>query len=97
MLLSLDGAPNPTQFLIQAIQKRPGGTGRGINPTLGKDEDFYLALINPDGSREVVKLMSGDPSRGALSLEMEDSVRVGQVVQVRPPLSGLTKVSPAAR
>jgi hypothetical protein len=95
MLLSLQGAPTPTKFHNQAIQKRPGGTGRGKNTTLGKDEDFYLALINPDGSREIVKLMSGDPSRGALSLEMEDSIRVGQVVQVRHALCFLTIVSAA--
>lgn len=97
MLLSLNGAPNPTQFLIQAIQQRPGGTGRGVNTTLGKDEDFYLALINPDGSREIVKLLSGDPSRGALSLETEDSLRTGQVVQVSHAKDRAYIVPPAPR
>lgn len=121
MLLSLIGAPNPTQHLISALQARTrsrnlahtaGGVSTSSNPTtsstvaLGKDEDFYLALINEQtaasgsertatatstevgpgpgigAGREVVRLLSGDPSRGALSLDMEDSLRVGQRVQV---------------
>lgn len=79
MLLSLKGAPNPTQHLIQAIQARSGSSS---SAGLTKEEDFYLALISPDGSKEVVRLVSGDPSRGALSLDTEDSLRVGQTVQV---------------
>lgn len=76
MLLSLDGFPNPTQTLIQAIQRR-GGQG------LTKEEDFYLGLLGPDGSAsEAVRILSGDPSRGALSLEMENSLLSGQPVQV---------------
>jgi hypothetical protein len=73
MLLSLVGAPNPTQHLMAAIQ------GRSIT----KDEDFYIALID-GANRSVVKLMSGDPSRGALGLDTEDSLRTGQRVQVGP-------------
>ena len=33
--------------------------------------------------REVVRILSGDPSRGALSLDMEEPLRTGQKVQVR--------------
>lgn len=80
MLLSLTSHPNPAQILISAIQKR-GGKG-----LLSKDEDFYLALLNPasegGGIREAVKIMGGDPGKGALSLEMEDSLMPGQAVQV---------------
>lgn len=80
MLLSFTTHANPTQVLITAIQKR-GGQG------LTKDEDFYLALLTPGGAiREAVKILSGDPSRGALSLEMEDSLSSGQAVQVRSSL-----------
>lgn len=32
---------------------------------------------------QVVKIMSGDPSRGAISLEMEEPLLTGQKVQVR--------------
>jgi hypothetical protein len=77
MLLSLTSHPNPAQILIAAIQKR-GGKGH-----LSKEEDFYLALLNPEGGiREAVKIMGGDPGKGALSLEMEDSIMPGQAVQV---------------
>jgi hypothetical protein len=80
MLLSLTSHPNPAQILISAIQKR-GGAG-----LISKEEDFYLALLNPasegGGIREAVKIMGGDPGKGALSLEMEDSLVQGQAVQV---------------
>lgn len=80
MLLSLVSHPNPAQILISAIQKR-GGAG-----LISKEEDFYLALLNPasegGGIREAVKIMGGDPGKGALSLEMEDSLVQGQAVQV---------------
>ncbi|KAI9637449.1 uncharacterized protein MKK02DRAFT_43370 [Dioszegia hungarica] len=79
MLLSLVSHPNPAQILISAIQKR-GGAG-----LISKEEDFYLALLNPasegGGIREAVKIMGGDPGKGALSLEMEDSLVQGQAVQ----------------
>lgn len=32
--------------------------------------------------KRVIKILSGDPSRGAMSLDMEDSIIAGQVVQV---------------
>lgn len=32
--------------------------------------------------KRVIKILSGDPSRGAMSLDMEDSIITGQVVQV---------------
>ena len=41
--------------------------------------------LSPDQlqPREVVRILSGDPSRGALSLDMEEPLRTGQKVQVR--------------
>ncbi|WWC71530.1 uncharacterized protein I206_105488 [Kwoniella pini CBS 10737] len=75
MLLSIEGTnSNPTQVLIQAIQQR-GGTG------LTKEEDFYLGILDHGEVQKVIKILSGDPSRGAMSLEMEDSLRSGQTVQ----------------
>ncbi|KAK8854772.1 hypothetical protein IAR55_003511 [Kwoniella newhampshirensis] len=75
MLLSIDGMnSNPTQVLIGAIQKR-GGVG------LTKEEEFYLGLLEQGDVKRVVKILSGDPSRGALSVDMEDPLLVGQTVQ----------------
>lgn len=42
----------------------------------------------------VIRIMSGDPSRGAISIDMEDPLRVGQQVQVSAtpcPASGGTE------
>lgn len=59
-----------------------------------KEEEYYLALLGSSSSghsgkgewtetiQQVVKIVSGDPSRGAMSLEMEQPLRVGQKVQV---------------
>ncbi|KGB79526.1 hypothetical protein CNBG_5364 [Cryptococcus deuterogattii R265] len=75
MLLEIDGVnPNPTQVLINAIQQR-GGTG------LTKEEEFYLGFLDNGDIKRVIKILSGDPSRGAMSLDMEDSIITGQVVQ----------------
>ncbi|WRT68443.1 uncharacterized protein IL334_005419 [Kwoniella shivajii] len=75
MLLSIEGSnTNPTQMLIGAIQRR-GGTG------ITKEEDFYLGMLNEGDTRRVVKILSGDPSRGALSVDMEDPLLVGQTIQ----------------
>lgn len=75
MLLEIDGAnSNPTQVLINAIQQR-GGTG------LTKEEEFYLGFLDNGDVKRVIRILSGDPSRGAMSLDMEDSIITGQVVQ----------------
>jgi hypothetical protein len=47
LLLSLDGAPNPTQALIAALQRRDSGRPRGEG--LSKDEDFWLSIKDADG------------------------------------------------
>ncbi|WWC63339.1 uncharacterized protein I303_105939 [Kwoniella dejecticola CBS 10117] len=90
MLLSIDGAnSNPTQVLIQAIQKR-GGTG------ITKEEDFYLGILQSGKLQKAVKILSGDPSRGAMSLDMEDSLVTGQTVQFmhRESRISIPKASP---
>ena len=67
----LEGNGNPTQTLISVIQGRDAGA---FNT---KEEDFFLRI----GSR-MVKILSGDPTRGALSLDMEESLEPGHPVQV---------------
>lgn len=89
MLLKINGKnDNPTQTLILALQ------ARGSKMT--KDEDFYLAFMDggvcpcPSNKatltyqkiRKVVKILSGDPSRGALALETEEPLTEGQEIQV---------------
>jgi len=74
MLLKVDGVnPNPTQTLMAAINARNAGS------LASKDEEFFLSI--PETGR-VVKILSGDPSRGAMSLDMEDPLLKGQTVQV---------------
>lgn len=45
----MEGAPNPTQTLILALQRRDVGRPASLT----KDEDFYLAITDPksDGVR----------------------------------------------
>ncbi|WWD19082.1 hypothetical protein CI109_103540 [Kwoniella shandongensis] len=89
MLLSIDGTnSNPTQMLIGAIQRR-GGVG------LTKDEDFYLGLLEQGDVKRVVKILSGDPSRGALSVDMEDPLLVGQTVQFMHRSTPVSPVHPS--
>lgn len=89
MLLKIEGGNgNPTQMLMMAIQRRDPGMA------MNKDEEFHLAFLEQgvseairavaDGQRvkKVVKILSGDPGRGALSLDMEEPVLAGQRVQV---------------
>lgn len=96
MLLEIDGAnSNPTQVLINAIQQR-GGTGltkeeefylgfldNGVRfPQNGKKKIASAFAYYLQDVKRVIRILSGDPSRGAMSLDMEDSIITGQVVQV---------------
>ncbi|ORX38487.1 hypothetical protein BD324DRAFT_621048 [Kockovaella imperatae] len=79
LLLNIDdgGEGNPARTLINALHRHKGRTG------ITKEEEWFLS-IHSDGSGEpdnVVKILSGDPSRGVLSLETEISLRKGQSVQ----------------
>lgn len=57
-----------------------------------KEEEYFLALIQGDDKaaaaaattdgRQVVRILSGDPARGAMSLEMEQPLRAGWRCQV---------------
>ncbi|BEJ12563.1 hypothetical protein CspHIS471_0210230 [Cutaneotrichosporon sp. HIS471] len=79
LLLSFDGRnSNPTQCLIAALQARDGKGRSGIT----KDEEFYLAIMEPGSpTPRVVRILSGDPSRGSISLETEHPLFPGQFVQ----------------
>lgn len=56
-----------------------------------KEEEYFLALIPEESGtaagtttvdRQVVRILSGDPARGAMSLEMEQPLRAGMRCQV---------------
>ncbi|TYJ53415.1 hypothetical protein B9479_005962 [Cryptococcus floricola] len=75
MLLAIDGInSNPTQLLISAIQQR-GGTG------LTKEEEFFLGFLEGGKVKRVTRIVSGDPGRGAMSLDTEEPLLEGQTVQ----------------
>ncbi|RSH88774.1 hypothetical protein EHS25_003002 [Saitozyma podzolica] len=86
MLVTLAVGKNPTTVLLAAIRQRRL-QGLGVNQKggkgPGKDEEFYLALLRRNGEeiKELVKILAGDPSRGALSLETENSLVPGQRVR----------------
>jgi len=72
MLLSFEeGSGNPTQTLMAAIHRRDAG---GLS---NKDEEFFLRVRGG-----MIKILSGDPSRGAMSLDMEEPLTSGEKVQV---------------
>ena len=76
--------PNPTQHLISllAASTLPSLTNAAIGASWlgGKDKDFYLGFLDTgsdDKIRRVVRILSGDPKRGGMALDTEDSVQVG--------------------
>jgi hypothetical protein len=93
MLLKIEGKnDNPTQTLILALQARgskmtkeedfymafmDGDVRLSLSATTSWDDtDVYQKI------RKVVKILSGDPSRGALALETEEPLTAGQEIQV---------------
>ena len=92
LLLQIEGDSqhsNPAQALVTALQNRSQGS------KLNKDEEYFLSIgSGPDMS--VVKVLSGDPSKGLVSLDTEESLREGEEIQVRAlssmPRRGLTKM-----
>ncbi|KAJ9123115.1 hypothetical protein QFC22_001306 [Naganishia vaughanmartiniae] len=72
---------------VEALRPAQAMTAaKGISIGKGmKEEEYYLGLFSRDSTvpYQVVKIMSGDPSRGAISLEMEEPLLTGQRVQVR--------------
>lgn len=79
LLLSFKGAAsNPTATLISLLQERDHGKPR---TGLEKDEDFWLEISDPHSDAvRVVRILSGDPKRGALSLDTDIPLNEGQMV-----------------
>ncbi|KAI5455377.1 hypothetical protein NCC49_000191 [Naganishia albida] len=76
---TLKGESLEAQRPAEAMTAAQGiSIGKGM-----KEEEYYLALYSGESETpyQVVKIMSGDPSRGAISLEMEEPLLTGQRVQ----------------
>lgn len=87
MLLAIDkGNGNPTQALMAAMAARPDAKQR---PQQIKDEEFFLAFLNETGrvTEKVVKVLGGDPGKGAMSLELDEPIVKGSKVKVCPACS----------
>ncbi|WVO13484.1 hypothetical protein L204_101104 [Cryptococcus depauperatus] len=88
LLLKVEGSDsNPTQLLIKAIQGR-GGCG------ITKENEFYLGFLENGEVTRVIKILSGDPSRGAMSLETEEPLVAGQTVQFMHRTTALNEPKP---
>lgn len=86
LLLSLQPAadvnPNPTRHLLSLLSS-------AHLPPLGKDKDFFLGFLDAADDRalrRVVRILSGDPSRGGMALGCEESLETGDRVTVRPDI-----------
>lgn len=70
--------PNPTRHLLSLLSS-------DHLPSLGKDKEFFLGFLGEDDAvRRVVRILSGDPSRGGMALDCEESVEPGDRVVVSP-------------
>ncbi|KAF8322523.1 hypothetical protein DL93DRAFT_2151742 [Clavulina sp. PMI_390] len=79
---TLDGT-NPSKLLTSAIASATS-TSKSTWAPNPKDEDFYLGVLSANGENfeKVYTIMSGDPSRGSLALDGEESPAVGSLVKL---------------
>ncbi|KZT28816.1 hypothetical protein NEOLEDRAFT_1129049 [Neolentinus lepideus HHB14362 ss-1] len=75
LVQELDGS-NPTGLLLNAIRKSGAGNG------LAQDEEYFLGVLRNDRLWQVYRIMSGDPSRGTMSLESGVAPPVGASVKL---------------
>ena len=77
MLLSFASTQrNPTAHLLSLLPKL-------TNNATGKDQDYFLGFVNKDNEiYRIVRILSGDPSRGGMALDMEESLTNGERVIV---------------
>jgi hypothetical protein len=80
----LSPSPNPTQHLISllASSTSPSLTNAAVGAAWlgGKEKNFYLGFLETDSTdkvRRVIRILSGDPKRGGMALDTEESVKVG--------------------
>ncbi|KAJ3483644.1 hypothetical protein NLI96_g6173 [Meripilus lineatus] len=89
---------NPSRLLLNAIEKFNSARAEGCLP-LDKGDDFYLGVsCGPTSSKDcihqVYHIISGDPSRGSIALEGEDSPAPGTRVKVRDPFQSYPSPNP---
>ncbi|KAK4705019.1 hypothetical protein P7C70_g1187, partial [Phenoliferia sp. Uapishka_3] len=86
IVLTLSGQ-NAARLLLHAVQKLPSSSMEEVSSQYTrqeeKEKEFFAAIFEsqpgPDLSlaRHVSKIMAGDPSRGAMSVDTEEEVKVG--------------------
>ncbi|KDQ62165.1 hypothetical protein JAAARDRAFT_189527 [Jaapia argillacea MUCL 33604] len=67
---------NPSKLLLDAIKKS------GIQQEMVKEDDFYLGALGDGKLSQVYRIMSGDPSRGTMSLQSGAAPPEGTPVQL---------------
>ncbi|TFK48716.1 hypothetical protein OE88DRAFT_1663806 [Heliocybe sulcata] len=75
LVQELDGA-NPSGLLLNAIRKSGAGEG------LAQNDEYFMGVLKDDELWQVYRIMSGDPSRGTMSLESGVAPPVGTSVKV---------------
>ncbi|GAA5896087.1 hypothetical protein JCM5296_006241 [Sporobolomyces johnsonii] len=79
---------NAARLLLNAVQSLPGPEGSNrsaVQRSEEKEKEFYAAVFDHEPrlpldlgkARHVSKIMAGDPSRGAMSVETEEEVKIG--------------------
>ncbi|KAH7885163.1 hypothetical protein F5I97DRAFT_1340042 [Phlebopus sp. FC_14] len=80
LILSLDFG-NPTRLLLAAIQKH--GLSLSAGPVwIGKEDEFYVGVLESDVIVQLHRINSGDPSRGTIALDTSAAPREGRVVRL---------------
>ncbi|KAJ6620788.1 hypothetical protein B0H10DRAFT_2020620 [Mycena sp. CBHHK59/15] len=78
LIISLDHK-NPTQLLLTAIQKTDIETA--ASESLKDNDEFSLATLQVGEPNQMYNIMSGDPSRGTISLRSMSAPHIGAQVQ----------------
>lgn len=80
LLLSIDSR-NPTRLLLSAIQEK-GFSFCPHTALVGKEDAFYVGVIENGDLAQVHRISSGDPSRGTIALDTNIAPREGSTVRL---------------
>ncbi|KAI6041414.1 hypothetical protein EDC04DRAFT_2565652 [Pisolithus marmoratus] len=90
LLLSIDSR-NPTRLLLSALQEK-GFSFCPHTALVGKDDAFYVGVIENGDLVQVHRISSGDPSRGTIVLDTNIAPREGSTVRVCRPHCRISSV-----
>ncbi|KAL4070061.1 hypothetical protein V8B97DRAFT_1967983 [Scleroderma yunnanense] len=80
LILSINSS-NPTRLLLSAIQKH-GLSLSGDSNRVGKEDAFYIGVIEGGKLSQLYHINSGDPYRGTMALNTDMAPREGALVQM---------------